>query len=226
MKLPIILIDNGHGVGTPGKCSPDASAGRTASPLYLREYSWTRRCAQGIVDALQADGYTAFLLVKEEEDIPLKERTERVNAYCRRYGKDNVLLVSVHINAAGSDGKWHDARGWSVYSSAGQTVSDKLATCLHDAAVVELEHSGYAGGKFSRWQKPVRTDYSDGDPDQEANFWILTKSACPAVLTENLFQDNKDDVEFLKSDKGLGALIALHISGIEDFVKSSYNQAL
>ena len=25
IKLPIILIDNGHGKDTPGKCSPDAS---------------------------------------------------------------------------------------------------------------------------------------------------------------------------------------------------------
>ena len=83
LKMPVILIDVGHGKDTPGKRSPDAVAGKLSSPLYFREFSWTRRCGQGIVDVLQAEGYTAFLLVKEEEDVPLKERTNRVAAYCR-----------------------------------------------------------------------------------------------------------------------------------------------
>ena len=78
LKMPVILIDPGHGKDTPGKRSPDAVAGKLASPLYFLEYSWTRQCGQGIVDVLQAEGYTAFLLVKEEEDVPLKERTDRV----------------------------------------------------------------------------------------------------------------------------------------------------
>lgn len=221
MKYPIILIDNGHGRNTPGKCSPDASNGLIHSPLYFREYSWARKCAQAIASVLTFEGYTAFLLVKEEEDIPLQERTNRVNAYCRTYGKENVILVSVHANAAKSDRQWHEARGWCVYTSPGKTKSDKLATCLYEAAKEELEHAGYTqqfqqGAK----QKPIRTDFSDGDADYEANFWMLTKSNCVAVLTENLFQDNKEDVAFLKSDKGLGAITELHVKGIKEFIKS------
>ena len=99
LKMPVILIDNGHGKDTPGKRSPDAVAGKVTSPYFFREFSWTRQCAHGIVDVLQAEGYTAFLLVKEEEDVPLKERTSRVAAYCRMYGTQNVLLISIHVNA-------------------------------------------------------------------------------------------------------------------------------
>lgn len=43
----IVLIDNGHGVETPGKRSPD---GR------LREYAWTREVAQRIVGELRRRG--------------------------------------------------------------------------------------------------------------------------------------------------------------------------
>lgn len=211
LKLPIILIDNGHGKETPGKRSPDGS---------FREYRYSREIAAGIASVLTFEGYTAFLLVKEEEDISLKDRVERVKAYCRQYGTANVLLVSVHVNAAGSNGKWLNARGWSVWTSRGETESDKLATALYSAAVDELEKRDYketfAGGN----QKPIRTDWSDGDPDWEAGFYMLTKTPCVAVLTENLFQDNKEDVAFLTSDIGKGAIINLHVEGLERYLNS------
>ena len=55
-----ILIDNGHGVNTPGKRSPD---GR------LLEWSYTREIARRVVAELQVQHYYASLLVPEEEDI-------------------------------------------------------------------------------------------------------------------------------------------------------------
>ena len=50
----------------------------------------------------------------------------------------------------------------------------------------------------------MRFDYSDGDPDQEANFTILHKTACPACLTENGFMDCRESLEFLLSDDIIG----------------------
>ena len=46
----IILIDNGHGVNTPGKCSPDG---------LFREYRYTREIAAEVVKRLRAAGYDA-----------------------------------------------------------------------------------------------------------------------------------------------------------------------
>ena len=40
----IVLIDNGHGSDTPGKCSPDKS---------LREYKWAREIAARIENVLK-----------------------------------------------------------------------------------------------------------------------------------------------------------------------------
>ncbi|MBR0282327.1 MAG: N-acetylmuramoyl-L-alanine amidase, partial [Oscillibacter sp.] len=63
LRKPIILIDNGHGIDTPGKRSPDG---------LFREYRYAREIACGLCDCLQALGETAFLLVKEENDISLE----------------------------------------------------------------------------------------------------------------------------------------------------------
>ena len=211
-----ILIDNGHGLDTAGKCSPDKS---------LREYKWARDIAARIVADLKAKGYDAERIVPEDTDISLKERCRRANTICNKLGTKNVLLVSIHCNAAGADGKWKTAGGWCAYTSPGQTQADILATSLYEAAKTDL--AGYIAqfpvniqlGKYDAKQKPIRTDYSDGDPDYEARFYILVNTKCPAVLTESLFQDNKADVDLLNSEEGKRHLTALHVNGIINYLK-------
>ena len=61
---------------------------------------------------------------------------------------------------------------------------------------------------------------SDGDPDKEGHLYILKHSLCPAVLTENLFQDNKEDVEYLMSDKGIKEIVNIHVNGIVNYIKN------
>ena len=194
-----ILIDNGHGRETAGKRSPD---GR------LLEWSYTREIARRVVAELQAQHYYASLLVPEEEDIPLDERCRRVNRVCSELGRRNVCLVSIHVNAAGRGDKWMNASGWCCYTSRGQTLSDDLATRLCEAAKVWLP------------RHRLRTDYSDGDPDFEAGFYILNHTMCPAVLTENLFQDSKADCDFLLSAEGKEAIKQLHVEGIISYIRS------
>ena len=62
---------------------------------------------------------------------PLKERVRRANAICTAQDPANVLLISLHINAAGDGTRWHTATGWSCYTTKGHTLSDTLATCLY-----------------------------------------------------------------------------------------------
>lgn len=188
----IVLIDNGHGLDTPGKCSPDAT---------YREWAWTREIAQMIVEALVKMGVDARRLVPENTDTSLPERVRRVNSLCDLYGKANVLLVSIHSNAAGN-GQWMTARGWCAYTSRGQTKADALANCIYNEA-----KKNFVGHK-------IRTDHSDGDPDLEAGFYIIAKTKCPAVLTENFFHDNREDVAFITSQVGKQAVVKTHVDGI------------
>ena len=194
-----ILIDNGHGSNTPGKCSPDRR---------YHEWSYTRQIAAAIVRQLKYSGYDADLLVPEDYDVSLRARVERANTWCRQLGKKNVCLISIHTNAAGNGRQWMNARGWCCYTSRGQTAGDRLATCLYEAASLHLP-----GHK-------IRKDYSDGDPDWESDFTILKNTLCAAALSENLFHDNADDLAFLESVPGRQAIIGLHVRGIISFVNA------
>ena len=194
-----ILIDNGHGIQTKGKRSPDGK---------LLEYAYTRELAKQIVATLKARGYDSELLIPEDDDIPLSERVRRTNAHCQALGKSNVLLISLHINAAGDGTKWMNATGWSCYTCKGQTESDRLADCLYKAAEQILMN------------QVIRTDYArDGDPDWEENFYILRHSLCPAVLTENFFMDSLYDRDFLLNEAGKQANVDTHIEGIIKYIE-------
>lgn len=194
-----VLIDNGHGENTPGKCSPD---GR------LKEYKSAREIARLIVDGLQAKGVNAVLLVPEDADISLKERCRRANKYCEKYGAKNVLLVSIHHNAAGSDGKWHEARGFSAHVSLNASGRSKaLAQYLWSEALQQ----GLKGNRSVPEVKYIAQ-----------NLAICRDTRCTAVLTENLFQDNEDDVAFLLSEEGKNKVAAMHVTAINEYIKDYY----
>ena len=211
----IILIDNGHGKETAGKRSPDGK---------LLEWSWTREIASKVQRELYGRGMDARLIVPEDRDVSLRERCNRVNAVCDKAGRDGVLLVSIHVNAAGSGTTWMLAGGWSVWTSPGQTKSDILATDLWRAADEVLSEYKKrfeelrGQGCYSEAQRALRKDMTDGDEDYEARFAVLTGTRCAAVLTENMFQDNKSDVEWLLSDEGKMAIVRLHVEGIINYI--------
>lgn len=71
-------------------------------------------------------------------------------------------------------------------------------------------------------KKLLKQTYNDGDVDYEENFYILAKTNCPACLVENFFMDNKEDVEFLLSEKGKKAIIELHVKGIKKYIEKYF----
>ena len=191
----IILIDNGHGFDTKGKCSPD---GR------LREYAWARDVAKRLQALLTAEGIDARLIVTEQNDISLTERCRRVNAICKTAGAKKCLLVSIHINAAGGDGKWHTASGWSGWVAPNASANSKrFAQLLYN----EAAKAGLQGNR----SVPV-SKYWVG------NFKIIRDTSCPAVLTENLFQDNRAEVDYLMTEQGKNTIAKLHLQAIKQYI--------
>lgn len=193
-----ILIDAGHGIDTLGKRSPDGA---------FREYLWNREIADLVCEDLGIDGYNVSLVVTETNDIPLITRVNRVNAVCNKYGTDDVILVSIHSNAAGNGKDWMNAKGWSCYTTKGDTKSDILAELLYDS----FERS------FP--DRKIRKDMQDGDRDWEENFYLIQKTKCPAVLIENFFYDNKEECHWLLQE-AVKVRIAMAIEqGIKDYVR-------
>ena len=91
-------------------------------------------------------------------------------------------------------------------------IADKLTDCLYKAARKHLPgHS-------------IRTDDADGDSDFDAPLYILKHTYRIAVLTESGFMDSEVSLAFLESDEGKRAIVALHVEGIEEYVKSCSTQ--
>lgn len=193
-----ILIDPGHGIDTPGKRSPDG---------LFREYLWNRQVADLILEGLVSAGIDASLVVTETNDVSLRNRVNRVNTICNRLGASNVLLVSVHANAAGNGSAWMNAKGWSCYTSKGNTESDQVAECLYDAFEEEFQ------------DRKIRKDMSDGDRDWEENFYVLEKSKCPAVLLENFFYDNREECAWMLQEETKRRIAGAAVKGIIKYIK-------
>lgn len=196
MKIKV-LIDNGHGENTPGKCSPD---GR------LREFAYCREIAQRVSRELSIRGIDAILLVPERTDTALRERVRKVNGWANKLGRQHLLLVSIHNNAAGADGEWHNATGFSVFISKNASTKSKLLAQIFTDTATEM---GLMGNRSVPPEK----------------YWVqslaMTRdTTCPAVLTENLFQDNENDVKFLLSEEGKRAIVALHVNSILKYINS------
>lgn len=176
MKKGIILIDCGHGIDTPGKRSPDGK---------LLEYLFNRQVGEYAFRYLEEAGFRVAFVVDETNDIPLSTRVRRVNKVCARVGAKNVILLSLHADAYGNGREWTSANGWAAWTSKGNTESDHIASALYKAFEEEFA------------DRRIRRNWADGDPDYEENFYLLTKTKCPAVLLENFFYTNKEECAFM-----------------------------
>jgi len=206
----IIILGTAHLRTTPGKHSIDRR---------LREYAYSREIVSLLEKELIARGYTVFIdYMPAEPNAQMKSvswRSERnkelayrvgvVNNICKKYGTSNCVYVSIHVNAAAGDGKWHKASGFSVFVSDNSSANSKRLARLF------LQHA--REDKLTGNRSLPSCGYWQG------NLYVLRKTACPAVLTENMFQDNESDVNFLLSDQGREAIVNLHLKAIEDYCK-------
>ena len=197
----LVILDNGHGVDTAGKCSPVWGDGR-----QLKEYEFNRDIVGRIAYRCKMNGIPFHVLVTEAKDISLKERVKRVNELCHKHL--GCWFISVHANAAA---KPNTASGWSVWTSKGRTTRDKYADIFWEEAYKELAQT------FS-----IRKEQSDGDKDYESNFYVLKNTICPAVMSENLFMDNENDCRFLMSEEGRERIADIHFRAIKRIAQQYY----
>ena len=188
----LVILDNGHGINTPGKCSPIYNG------KQLLEYDFNRKVVNRIAEKCDAEDIKYIILVPEIEDISLSERCKRANKI-----SEKCFVLSIHANAGGGT-------GWEIWTSKGQTNSDKIANIFYEEACKEFGNE---------WR--MRSDTADGDYDKEENFTILYNTRCPAVLTENFFMDNEKDCLFILSDEGIERIAEMHFKAIKRIINEN-----
>lgn len=197
-----ILLDNGHGNNTPGKRSPEWADGS-----QLLEYECNRDTVRRVALKLDREGIPYHIITPEEFDVPLATRANRVNALCHKYGRNNLLLLSVHSNAS----KNHNASGIEVYTSKDVTESDEYAEIFYEQSLEQCPDAR------------KRCDMSDGDHDKEEAFYMLRKTLCPAVLIESYFFDYEPDCRILMSEEGREQIAEWYFESIKKCIEL-YNQ--
>lgn len=142
-------------------------------------------------------------VVASSRDVSLAMRVQTANAI---YALDKrAMYLSVHGNAGGGS-------GWEVWTSVGQTRSDRIATVFYTAMQKE-----FPGMKY-------RPDMADGDFDKESNFYVLKNTDMPAILTENFFMDTLNpDCELMMSAEGVRRIAKAHFDAIMDIEDGGIN---
>lgn len=188
MTNHLFILDVAHGKNVPGKQSPD---GRH------KEWLWSRMFAQALLELLHDNEILAIIPITTDTEPGLTYRCAKYNAIT-----GNKILISIHNNAAGDGTQWMPARGFEIWTSPGQTNSDKIADIFGNHI------------KADNPLIPFRADFTDGDLDKESKFTVLTGTNFPAILIENLFHDNKDDVALLQSKSFCGCLVSTYYNAI------------
>ncbi len=192
------ILDPGHGglidnvYQTSGKRSPIWSDG-----TQYFEGVGNRQIAKKVGDQLKKldIDYTYTVDPSNGKDVSLGTRINFVN----KFPSSNKVLISIHSNGASVE----SANGFEIFTSAGQTKSDTIATVIFEEFEKEFKES-----KF-------RKDTSDGDVDKENPLYITGKSNCPAVLLECFFMTNeKECKEILMTEEGQNRIVKCIVQAI------------
>ena len=190
----LVILDNGHGIDTPGKRSPIWS-----NNTQLFEWKFNRNIVDYIIQYLQVANISYVKLVEETQDISLKDRVDRINSIFKEYkDKYKIYLISVHGNAADNA---PTANGIEVFTSIGETKSDIIAEIVYE----KLKNLGWK-------MRPNRSNKGG----KEENFYILKNSHCPAILTENGFYTNEEECKKMLDFYWQKQIALAHYKAIQD----------
>ena len=194
----VVFVDAGHGgtdnsgrYTTSGKRAFHAGLKLHQSGNYYEGYE-NRIVAEMFIEECTNMGIQTVRTYHAYKDTSLKERCDIVKSWLDRgyYG----YLHSFHSNAirsTNSPAKMLATRGFSVYTTTGQNLSDKIAE----------EHMKNVQKKVGDWK--YRYQKSDGDSDYEANFYILRNTDLVyyakfgAILEEFGFHTSAVDCQFI-----------------------------
>lgn len=196
----LVILDNGHGIDTPGKRSPIWSDG-----TQLFEWQFNRDMVYRIASKLNFKGIRTHILVPEDKDISLSERAVRANEI-----KEKSILVSVHANAGK---KPEQGFGFEAHVIKGKTKALDLAEHIYN---------------FISWVLPNyklrKGDVSSGYQAKRTNLYILRKVWMPATLLEIGFMDTFKNCQLLMSELWKDVMSSAIANGIENYIEEENNK--
>ena len=180
------ILDNGHGADTPGKRSPMLMDGR-----QFRECFFNREVVTRMISMLKNLGLRALKLVPEHEDIPLSIRVARANALNQTH---ICVLVAVHSNAYGDGRHFTVPRGIETYYHESSKAGKRIAEMFQENLV---QVTGWRNRGIRR-----------------GNFQLIRDTSMPAILTENGFYTNREQLEYLLDPDWRRRIAEAHVEAI------------
>jgi len=186
MKLNF-LIDPGHG----GRFTGAVSRGVQEKDINLNVASLLQRelSRKGVFA-----GMTRLADYSLRDDLQ-EDLQERCNI---EHMSRPDLTISIHCNQS----EHESAGGFEIFTSPGETDSDEFATEILESFAKRFPDIR------------LRKDLSDGDPDKEAKFKILTGTNGPAVLVELCFLSNDFEREWILNPETQQAVAEAICSGV------------
>lgn len=204
----LAIIGTAHRRREPGKCSPDRT---------FYEYIFSRAVARRTASILTAESVPNTIDI-DEDDLPRSMQTQStslersrelglrcniVNELVRQQPGRPCVYVSIHVNADGYGEQFTGATGWQVsvspYASQ-RTV--QLANLMAEQAASNGYYVRRPLASQLYWVQPLK---------------VLNDTACPAVLTENLFMTNRRDLAQLQAPDAVDIFARMHAEAILNY---------
>ena len=182
----------------PGHAGRNIDPGAVHAATGLQEADVALVISRLVETYLGAVGYEVKLTRTEWEQAETDDLSYRT-ALANDWAAD--IFISLHCNSSENS----SARGYEVWTSPGNTLGDKLATCVYGQIATEFP------------DRAGRADYSDGDPDKEARFYVLSYTEAPACLVEMAFISNDEEAALLVDAKWQDRYARAIARGVTDY---------
>ena len=194
-------LDNGHGALQEGKRSPFFEL--DGEQVQFLEWEFNRDIVVRITKQLKELGIAYYEVAPYPELMgsDVKKRTRRATRYVTDLPK---IFVSVHANAAGNTKEgWSDARGVEVWTNLAIGMNFILAEKFVE---VIARNTGWKN-------RGVKYTHTEENP-----IYVIDRLDFPdAILTENGFFTNKDEVRELMKDEVRQKIADAHVEAIRYF---------
>ncbi|MDF2907589.1 MAG: hypothetical protein K0R34_2910 [Herbinix sp.] len=193
MAKYLVALDDGHGMKTAGKRTPEIPE---LNNRIIHENEFNRAVISYLDAELKRCGIDTLLVAPTDADTSLSSRVALAN------NNHADLYAAIHYNALDGTFEGKDPSGHSIHVYPGSRKSRRLAECIHKYLIQGTEQIDRG--------------------IVESNFHVLRETNMPAILSENGFMDNKREA-LLMIDKNFQREVAVeHAKGICDYLDTDY----